>query len=94
MGDWPIFLKNLCDTSLNKDLSNEPTFAGSISLDSPFKQKFLKKQFLSFILFQSLVSSSFIIFKDNTIDLIPVSARHEDFVDHLHFMNILYSKNY
>ncbi len=26
MGDGQIFLKNLRDTSFNKDLSNEPTF--------------------------------------------------------------------
>jgi hypothetical protein len=26
MGDWWIFLKNLCETSINKDLSNEHNF--------------------------------------------------------------------
>jgi hypothetical protein len=25
-GGWADFLKNLCDTSFNKDLSNEPNF--------------------------------------------------------------------
>jgi hypothetical protein len=36
MKDGRIFLKNLRDTFLNRDLSNEPLSAGSISLDSTF----------------------------------------------------------
>ena len=36
MGDGRIFLKNLRDTSFNKDLSNEPTF-GRIHLAGSFK---------------------------------------------------------
>ncbi len=37
MGDGRIFLKTRRDVSFNKVLSNEPTSAGSISLDSTFK---------------------------------------------------------
>ncbi len=37
MGDGRIFLQSLPDASFNKDLSNEPTFAGLISLDTNFK---------------------------------------------------------
>jgi hypothetical protein len=35
MRDGQIFLKNLSDTSFNKDLSNEPTF-GRIHLDGQY----------------------------------------------------------
>ncbi len=37
MGGGRIFLKNLRDTNFNKDLSNEPNFAVSISLDGTLK---------------------------------------------------------
>jgi hypothetical protein len=40
MADGRIFLKSLHDTSLKKDLSNEPNFARSILLDSTFKSHF------------------------------------------------------
>ncbi len=37
MGDWQIFLKSRRDASFHEFLWNEPSLAGSISLDSTFK---------------------------------------------------------
>ncbi len=39
MGDGRIFLKTGRDASFNKDLSNEPNFDRSISLDSTFNHE-------------------------------------------------------
>jgi hypothetical protein len=53
MGDGRIFLKNLHDTSINKDLSNEPNFGLKISLDSTFNN-FLESALNKISFFSSL----------------------------------------
>jgi hypothetical protein len=40
MEDGRIFLKTRLDASFNKDLSNEPSFDWTISLDSTFNDSF------------------------------------------------------
>ncbi len=44
MRDMRIFLKNLLNNSFDKDLSNEPLSAGSISLDNTLRGNFFESK--------------------------------------------------